>query len=648
MTCCNLNNNSNEMDIKCAQIKRAIKELAKSTEAKLLLQDKQIAETCIYIKQNLSNEIRTMLEAMRLSGELDNIITEAISEELTILENKLSEIYNISEFGITEGCNVNNNTSFNEAFSQNGNKNTILRFEDKTYGVTGKVYLYSNTTVDLHNAVIRNTGSVDSRLIFLNNEASVDKTGYGSLKNITFKNGTFEGNESGVMFALLHAENVEFNNLTFIDCCVSNHIFDLGGCKNVRFINCKFIGCRLSEEYNYRELIQPDYARYNGLPYWDETLCGYDNLPTVDLLIDRCTFEKGDGNAYPNAIGTHSIGDKQLENIIIRNCKFYDHTYSSIRLPKVKNLLIENNIFYNINQDTARGNRYAINLVSLSSANYDIKPSENVVIRNNEFLVDGGIGNMIGISFRGYSANEIVKNLVVRDNYFESTYDENTDGCDSLHTGYSENITYDDNTCYKIKNTFMQIANTTLHDVKFTNNTMKYCRDSIRGGSNELDLGMSNNLWIDDTGMINLNNFITTISLSADVTTEEAVTRNIPYDRCDNPFFTINSNNAINIPKQFKRIKATAYTMINISGEGTEPIFKTCVLQTENLNTSEVISNYVSGVFDRGYDRAFPMITNEAHDIVLDDRILRVSHRFTQQANETIKAIGTKIVIEGY
>ena len=76
--CCDLKSSSNEMEIKCAQIKAEIKRLANSTEAKFLIQDGKIAETCVYIKNNLSNAIRELLATMQMSGELDNIITSTI------------------------------------------------------------------------------------------------------------------------------------------------------------------------------------------------------------------------------------------------------------------------------------------------------------------------------------------------------------------------------------------------------------------------------------------------------------------------------------------------------------------------------------------------------------------------------------------
>lgn len=77
---CYLPSSPNDIKILLNQIKREVKELATRTESKLLLHDGKIAEMCKYIKDNLSNSIRCLLDSMLLSGELDKIILETITE----------------------------------------------------------------------------------------------------------------------------------------------------------------------------------------------------------------------------------------------------------------------------------------------------------------------------------------------------------------------------------------------------------------------------------------------------------------------------------------------------------------------------------------------------------------------------------------
>ena len=67
---CNLPSSPNDIKILLKQIKREVDNLITSTEAKLLLHDGKIAECCRYLKDNLSNSIRCMLEDMEKSRRI--------------------------------------------------------------------------------------------------------------------------------------------------------------------------------------------------------------------------------------------------------------------------------------------------------------------------------------------------------------------------------------------------------------------------------------------------------------------------------------------------------------------------------------------------------------------------------------------------
>ena len=83
----NLPSHSNEIEILIRQLKREVAQLLETTQAKLLCQDKKIAETMVYVKNNLSNYIRDLLDSMLVSGELDEIITEVIDNSIKILDH---------------------------------------------------------------------------------------------------------------------------------------------------------------------------------------------------------------------------------------------------------------------------------------------------------------------------------------------------------------------------------------------------------------------------------------------------------------------------------------------------------------------------------------------------------------------------------
>ena len=93
--CCggiNLPSHDNEIEVLIRQLKKEVANLMKTTQAKLLCQDKKISETMVYIKNNLSNAIRNLLDSMLESGELEDIITSIIENNQALLESKIEEL----------------------------------------------------------------------------------------------------------------------------------------------------------------------------------------------------------------------------------------------------------------------------------------------------------------------------------------------------------------------------------------------------------------------------------------------------------------------------------------------------------------------------------------------------------------------------
>lgn len=86
---CNLQSDDNSVEVMLLKVLREIKELSESTTARLLVQDGKIAEACVYIKDNLSNSIRELLDTLQNSGELDDIITKAVLGEIDILQSQV-------------------------------------------------------------------------------------------------------------------------------------------------------------------------------------------------------------------------------------------------------------------------------------------------------------------------------------------------------------------------------------------------------------------------------------------------------------------------------------------------------------------------------------------------------------------------------
>lgn len=107
MNDCCLKSNDNTIEVLLARIKEEIKELSNSTTVRLLMQDGKIAETCVYIKNNLSNYIREMMNTMEVNGELAEIITDVVLGSIIDSIEKTNVFYD----GITTSKIFDNQSS---------------------------------------------------------------------------------------------------------------------------------------------------------------------------------------------------------------------------------------------------------------------------------------------------------------------------------------------------------------------------------------------------------------------------------------------------------------------------------------------------------------------------------------------------------
>ena len=93
--CCpgmHLPSQDNEIEILVRRLTKEVKDLMKSTEARLLCQNKKIDETMIYIKNNLSNALRDLLNSMLESGQLEDLITGIVANEIEILQHDVETL----------------------------------------------------------------------------------------------------------------------------------------------------------------------------------------------------------------------------------------------------------------------------------------------------------------------------------------------------------------------------------------------------------------------------------------------------------------------------------------------------------------------------------------------------------------------------
>lgn len=174
---CSLQNNDNTNEILLNQIRNEIRELSKTTTARLLIQDGKIAELCVYLKDNLSNSIRELLDVMEKSGEFEQIIHDILDTDLT---RKLGFV-SLRDFGGLDNGVADNSNIINTLSGQY----PVIDLMGLTYVITNPVTL-ENTT--LQNGTIIYRGKKNETIVHL-------LSGSG-LKNIKLVNETeyFENN----------------------------------------------------------------------------------------------------------------------------------------------------------------------------------------------------------------------------------------------------------------------------------------------------------------------------------------------------------------------------------------------------------------------------------------------------------------------
>lgn len=133
---CNIPSSPNDIKLLLIQIKREVEELTKTTEAKLLLHDGKIAEMCKYIKDNLSNSIRCLIDSMKLSGELNEIITTAIDEEIYELKNL---VVNVKDYGAKGNDICDDTLAFMEAIKNCNGRELYIPKTNGSYKISSLI-----------------------------------------------------------------------------------------------------------------------------------------------------------------------------------------------------------------------------------------------------------------------------------------------------------------------------------------------------------------------------------------------------------------------------------------------------------------------------------------------------------------------------
>lgn len=345
---CKLPSDDNSLKVLVCQLKREVEKLLKETEATLLAQNGKIGECCTYLKDNLSNSIRCLLSDMEASGELDEIITETILNEITVINKKFeNEIDPDNMFGLTDSSKLQAAIDKALELIEEGQKCTIKL--NHIFDITGE-NITINKPVNREKLIITgdNGGLIknDSGYMFVKGETSY-------VTDMEIKDTTIKGVSGTKLFKSPDFINVTINNCKIenFDCLVDSDSY----MQNIKLINSLVTG----GEGNL----------FNG--------CGF-----YGLFINHNTIEHRSGYViYQNIVGGNMYD----------SCYFIDMTDNLIEgfykggiahFKKVHKVNISNNYFENMKE----------NIVLNTSNNLGI-----LSVDNNRLYVGSGDMDLYGV-----------------------------------------------------------------------------------------------------------------------------------------------------------------------------------------------------------------------------------------------------------
>jgi len=313
------------------------------------------------------------------------------------------------------------------------NKYDVITFQKGTYKITKTLSIPSNRTIYMDGAVLRRHCS---KPVFMT-AANEKTTGYFGAYNIKVIGGTIEGMNgssykytSSNMFLLFHSSNVTISNVTFLD-ITGSHAIDIGGCKDTNIIGCKFLGYCTNNK-DFRESIQIDYAYEEGIPYFKEGSACYDDTHCEGVNIIGCEFDKSP--TYKSqyiAIGTHAQTStaNYHKNINIKYNKANGNGISPkshgffVRLVNMRNVNIIGNVVNNYG-------RFVL-IDSTPSTSAKNKGCRDVLIDSNVILDSNDKFKASSIYVNATTTNKAV-NITISNNVFDKDGATSFKNCTNL------------------------------------------------------------------------------------------------------------------------------------------------------------------------------------------------------------------------
>lgn len=380
---CNFPSAENDIKILLMQIKREVDELVKTTEAKLLMHDHKIAELCNYIKDNLSNTIRCLVDSMKLSGELDELITEVIDGNIKLLRLHSSEYVNVKEYG-AKGDGITDDTEIlMQAFKNYKN----LYFPKGSYIFNGSMDDASiENMVGDHAEIISTSTAGADYMLKIQNKKHVSIRGMKFNSNHIARGGVF----------ILKSESVDVKDCEFTGYTNKSGYYQTDSCLNVSYcervnvLNTYFhdTGYELNDSMLNRALTvdNGDLVEINGCKFnkVNQAIVTMNNK----TIITNCTFDYVEDNNVYNLRGeliftNNNVSNRNDEGVVttgnvnvISNNIFDFVPHSIVIGASMERLIVTNNVFQNVKTKT---NKHGV-VISARSEEYKI---DDLVFKNN-------------------------------------------------------------------------------------------------------------------------------------------------------------------------------------------------------------------------------------------------------------------------
>ena len=327
---------NNTVEILIKQLKREVEKLMKDTTSTLLLQDNKISETVVYIKENLSSVLRDMFDSMKLTGELDKIITETIMLTSSTIEIKTEHIVSVKSFGAVGDGECDDTDFIQNAIDYANMYNRKVFIPKGVYLISKPIMLNGCSIEGEPSNIFNSTGSV---IKCKTNNFTAIKQGSTSVSDIMFNVSHILVTDAYVGFEFKYVINSVFNQLYVKNCDIG---FKLGDKESVGSMFCKFNGlytdnCRVgiesisstyfnNNEFNNGFIQGTDYAMllqvnggygavgnvFNNVEFRSDSGRGIVLTSCINTVFNSCYFECG-GNA---------IHGKNYSNITLNNCTF--------------------------------------------------------------------------------------------------------------------------------------------------------------------------------------------------------------------------------------------------------------------------------------------------------------------------------------